>query len=417
MPYQTNNLLVLAQNSFQGGNYAQALGFCESILAQSPGEIMAWILKGRCELHLRPTPTEAWNQSRVSLHQALALSRTDDESRQVIAAWLKCFEELNAALEKSASDAGANAVASATTSRLALATSAASGLVALRSKGTAGKIAGTAGAIGAAAAASHYAGRVKTAYLDAVIAHFTRCELCIETLEVLETRRSVLRPDFFDVAQPVLGTLPRALGDMANAEGRLADRKHLESVDVSGFVRIGTRYVPNAMKLAVGDWIKLFALQLLEDQALALICEFSAAMGVATNLPQLKAEVLQFRKQFATALRPYTIPPALVFVFFWIERSTYPVAWRGNMDLLAAITTVAGLIVGLYSAIRIDAVLKDSYPRHNQTRRAGIIGLAMGLAAGILTGWYPLLLHNVWARRAAINHPFVTRFPAASTKI
>jgi hypothetical protein len=171
------------------------------------------------------------------------------------------------------------------------------------------------------------------------------------------------------------------------------------------------------MKLAVGDWIKLFALQLLEDQALALICEFSAAMGVATNLPQLKAEVLQFRKQFATALRPYTIPPALVFVFFWIERSTYPVAWRGNMDLLAAITTVAGLIVGLYSAIRIDAVLKDSYPRHNQTRRAGIIGLAMGLAAGILTGWYPLLIHNVWARRAAINQPFVTRFPAASAKI
>ena len=417
MPYQTNNLLVLAQNSLQGGNYAQALGFCESILTQSPGEIRAWILKGRCELHLQPTPTEAWNQSRVSLHQALSLARTDDESRQAIAAWLNCFDELNTSLEKSASEAEANAVASATTSRLALATSAASGLVALRSKGTAGKIAGTAGAIGAAAAASHYAGRLKLAYLDALIAHFTRCQLCIETLEVLETRRSVLRPDFFDVAQPVLGTLPRALGDMANAERRLADRKHLESVDISGFVRIGARYVPNAMKSAVGDWIKLFAFQLLEDQALALICEFSAAMGVATSVPELKGEVLQFRKQFATALRPYTIPPALVCIFFWMERSTYPVAWRGNMDLLAAITTVAGLIVWLYCALRIDAVLKDSYPRHNQTRRAGIIGLAMSLTASILTGWYPLLVHNVWARRAAINQPFVTRFHVASAKI
>ena len=413
MPYQTNNLLVLAQNSFQGGNYAQALGFCESILTQSPGEIMAWILKGRCELHLQPTPTEAWNQSRASLHQALSLSRTDDESRQVIAAWLKCFDELNAALEKSASDAVANAVASATTSRLALATSAASGLVALRSKGTAGKIAGTAGAIGAAAVATHYAGRMKLAYLDAVIAHFTRCELCRETLEVLETRRSVLRPNFTDAAKTVLGTLPQALGDMANAEGRLADRKHLASVDISSFARIGTRYVPNAMKLAVGDWVRLFAFHRLEDQALALILEFSAAMGMATSLPQLKAEVLQFRKQFATALRPYTIPPAMVFVFFWIERSTYPVAWRGNTHLLIVITTVAGLIVGLYSAIRIDTVLKDSYPRHNHTRRAGIIGLTMSLTASILTGWYPLLVHNAWAQRAAINQPFVTRFPVA----
>ena len=414
MPNQPNSLLVLAQTSFQGGNYAKALGFCESLLAQSPNELLAWILKGRCELRLPADASEAWHQSRASLLQAALLSRTDSEKMQVVAAWMTCFNELNATLKNHAAESLSSANSDATTSNLALAAAAASGLVSLRSKSSVGKVAGAAGLVGAAAAATHYSNQAKLARLGAVVAHFTRCEICADTLKFLESMRPLLAANFSSTAAAVLNTLPQALHDMAIAQRRLADREHLKSVNVSNFSCIGARYAPGATQLAVEQWIKLLADHQLEDQALTLIVNFSIAMGLPGNLPTLQAEVARNKQKFAEALLPLTLPPALLFSAFWLMECLLPVALRGITDVLMAAGMALSFIVGLYCAIKIDAVLKDYYPRFHQTRPQATVGLTIALTFSIFTGWYPLLVHKIWAHRAAINQTFLQRFPAAT---
>lgn len=398
MDQQTQNLIALGLHELNAGNYAKAQAFAESALSRSPAEFLSWIIKARCEAQLRTGDMGGWTSCHASLLQANTLAATGAQKQQTLDVWLQCFVEIMTALENKADAEIADGDENRRIATLAGAGAVLVGAEAFRAKGAIGRIAGAAGLVAGSVAAAHYSNAAKIARFNALQGQLYRCTICCDTLLYLESQRAILSGKFNATVSDVAGCLPKAMLAAATAAHSLDELPILKSLDVSDPVRFGARYTPDETRLAVAEWLKVLAHRQLSGQAVNLAAAYAVAVGRSVDLKMPAIEIERRTAAIAQSLIGCTLLPLVLFIAYWPL-----VAGAGQPKWMVLMSFVIYFVSGLYSAISIDRVLGDDYPRFNRSRRSAGAWLTAALTFGMYAGWYPWWRRRTWAKRAAIN--------------